>query len=258
MPLAGPPANVVNRDFHKTEKKMTRMLHFHHAGLPDELAAGLARYVAERLKEAVLARGKALLIVSGGSTPVPFLRALSDMPLDWPSVTVTLADERWVGPTHADSNERLVREHLLRGDAARARFVPLYNGAATPQDGLAHVEEALAALPWPADVTVLGMGGDGHTASLFPHAPELPAALDDTAPGRALAVASPKAPNVPVPRVSLNRKSLLDAALLVLHVTGDGKVPVLRQALQEGPVADMPIRLALHQSRVPCHVFQAP
>lgn len=234
------------------------MLHFHHADTADELARALARYVAERLKEALAARGQALLVVSGGTTPVPFFEALSSQALDWPRVAVTLADERWVPPTHADSNERLVRGHLLEGPAAAAQFVPIYNGSASAEEGRDDVEDQLAALPWPADVMVLGMGGDGHTASLFPHAGELPAALDEASTQRAIAVAAPALPNVPVDRISLTRRALLDASQIVLHVPGEAKAEVLRKALQEGPVVDMPIRLALHQSRVPCHVFQTP
>lgn len=233
------------------------MLHFHHADSAQALALALARYVAERLREAVALRGRALLTVSGGSTPVPFFEALSGIALDWGKVFTTLADERWVDASHPDSNERLVRLHLARGHARDVRVVPLYNGAPDPEAGLADAEARLGALPWPADVTVLGMGGDAHTASLFPHAAELSAALDDHAATRCLAVAAPAAPNVPLPRISLNRRALLDTAQLVVHVTGAAKQAVLRQALQEGPVTDMPIRLALHQGRVPCHVFQS-
>ena len=237
--------------------RMNQMLHFHHADTAGDLAGALARYVAEQLRQAVQRRGRALLVVSGGSTPVPFFEALSGQPLDWNEVCVTLADERWVDAAHPDSNERLVRLHLLKDQAGAARFMPLYNGASTPDKGLADVEARLAGLPWPADVTVLGMGGDAHTASLFPHAAELPAALDEHATTRCVTVAAPKAPNVPLPRVSLNRHALLDAAQLVVHVTGEAKQAVLRQALQDGPVTDMPIRLALCQGRVPCHVFQS-
>jgi 6-phosphogluconolactonase len=236
---------------------MNPMLHFHHADSADELARALARYVAERLRQALDQRGQALLIVSGGSTPVPFFEALSLELLDWHKVFITLADERWVDASHADSNERLVCAHLLKHEAEAACFVPLYNGAATAQEGLPQIAARLEAVPWPADVTILGMGGDGHTASLFPHGPDLAAALDDTNPARCVAVGVPSAPNVPVARVSLSRRCLLDTAELVVHVTGESKQSLLREAMREGPVVDMPIRLALHQSRVPCHVFQS-
>jgi 6-phosphogluconolactonase len=126
----------------------------------------------------------------------------------------------------------------------------------TPVSGLADMQASLAALPWPADVVVLGMGGDGHTASLFPHMPEWAALPGDDA--RCMAVASPAAPNVPVPRLSLTPATLLDAKALVIHITGSAKLALLQQAQQAGPVADLPIRLALHQSPVPCTVFHSP
>jgi 6-phosphogluconolactonase len=242
------------------------LLHFHHAVSPSDLAVDLARFVAERLRVAMARRGQALLVVSGGSTPVPFFEALSQEDLDWPRVAVTLADERWLPAGHADSNERLVRQHLLQGHAAAARFVPLYNGGATPEQGQPHTEAALAALPWPADAVILGMGGDGHTASLFPQAPcllawpvqtDANATVDTTAP-LSMAVPMPSAPNVPVPRLSMTPQALLQTSQLIVHITGQAKLGLLRQAMQPGPVADLPIRLAVLQTHVPCAVFHSP
>jgi 6-phosphogluconolactonase len=248
MALSATCGNELNR--------MSVLIHFHHASSPTLLAADLARFVADRLREALAQRGQALLIVSGGSTPVPFFEALSGEDMDWRCVMVTLADERWVSADHADSNERLVRQHLLRERAAAASFMPLYNGALTPTSGLADVLTSLAVLPWPADVVVLGMGGDGHTASLFPHMPEWAALPGDGV--RCMTVASPIEPNVPVPRLSLTPHALLDTKALIIHITGAAKWALLQQAQQAGPVADLPIRLALHQSHVPCTVFHSP
>lgn len=231
--------------------------HFHHARCADALALDLANFVAHCLREGLTKRESALLVVSGGSTPVPFFKALSGMALDWSRVSVTLADERWLPPEHADSNEQLVRAYLLVGAASKARLVPLFNGAATPETAEPDVEKALNALPWPADVVVLGMGGDGHTASLFPHAPELAAALAEGEGPRCCPVAAPAAPNVPVPRLSLTRRALLDTRHLVVHVTGAAKLALIEQAAQDGPLETWPIRLALLQSRVPCEVFHA-
>lgn len=230
---------------------------FHHAGDPALLALDVADHMAGLLRQGVAERGRALLIVSGGSTPVPFFQALARCALDWSAVTITLADERWVPPDHPDSNEALVRAHLLRANAAAAHFVPLYNGAATPAEGVPELEATLAALPWPADAVVLGMGADGHTASLFPDAPELPYALIDAAPARCLAVASPTPPNVPVPRVSLTRRALLDTRQLIVHLTGEDKLELLHQAMLPGDVAEYPIRAVLQQHAVPCHIFHA-
>lgn len=222
------------------------------------LAQDLADVVADQLRDGLARRGQALLIVSGGNTPVPFFERLSLAELAWSQVSVTLADERWVPPSHADSNARLVQRHLLQGPAAQARWLPLVNSVPTPAEGQPALEHALADLPWPADVLVLGMGGDGHTASLFPHDAALPQALDERedAP-RSVAVAAPERPNVPVPRISLSRRALLDARLIALHIVGADKWKLLHQVLEPGPVEDFPIRLALHQTQVPCHVFHA-
>ncbi|HYR25392.1 MAG TPA: 6-phosphogluconolactonase [Aquabacterium sp.] len=230
---------------------------WHTAADAAALARDLALTVAGLLRAGIAERGQALLIVSGGSTPLPFFEALAQQLLPWAQVTITLADERWVPATHPDSNERLVRAHLLQGHAAPARFVPLFNGAASPQAAQAALDAVLRSLPWPADAVVLGMGGDGHTASLFPHAAELHQALDLDDAGRCIAVGAPSAPNVPVPRISLTARALLDARQVLIHVTGAAKVELLRQAMQPGPVAEWPIRLALHQQQAPCHIFQA-
>lgn len=221
------------------------------------LAQDLARFVAQRLRNGLAERGQALLIVSGGSTPLPFFKALSQAELDWSKVSITLADDRWLQPDQADSNERLVRAHLLQGPAAQAHFVSLVTPDATPHEGRAAIEARLNALPWPADVVVNGMGGDGHTASLFPLTPELTAALDDAHSGLCLAVSAPTLPNVPVPRLSLTRRALLHTQVAVVHLTGASKLTLLRQAAEAGPVAAWPIRIVLHQTSVPVHVFHA-
>lgn len=243
---------------------MTPLTHLHHAPDAALLAKTLADFVAHRLRVGLADRGQALLVISGGSTPVPFFEALAQCELDWSRVTITLADERWVPPDHADSNARLVKAHLLQGRATSAIWVPLFNDAATPQLGQAAVEQTLAVLGWPADVVVLGMGGDGHTASLFPYAPELSVALASVAgqPGRepgprCMAVAAPALPNVPVARLTLTAQALLDTRCMVLHITGAAKWALLQDALQSGPIEQWPIRLALHQDRVPCEVFHA-
>jgi 6-phosphogluconolactonase len=222
-----------------------------------QLALALCEFVTARLRAALAERGHALLVVSGGNTPLPFFKALSQVDLDWSQVSITLADDRWLPPDHADSNERTVRASLLQGPAAQAKFVSLVTDAATPFEGQPAIEARLKTLPWPADVTLFGMGGDGHTASLFPFTLELTTALDDAHAPLCMAVSAPLLPNVPVPRLTLSRRALLDTRVAVVHITGASKWALLQQACEPGPVAEWPIRLVVRQQAVPVHAFHA-
>lgn len=225
----------------------------HRAADAASLAVDVAAAVEAALRESLAERGRATLVVSGGATPVPMWQRLSKAELDWTQVTITLADERWVPVVDPASNEALVRRHLLRDEAAWARWVPLYNGMATPQEAQPAVEARLATITWPADVVVLGMGGDGHTASWFPGQ-----VMDAAWQAHCVAVGTPLAPNVPVPRMTLTPRTLLDARHMILHLTGADKEPVLARALTLGNTIELPVRRALHEAVAPCHVYFAP
>lgn len=208
-------------------------------------AADMARRIAVILGDAIATRGVATIALSGGRSPRPVLEALSGAALDWDKVIVTLVDERWVAPDHADSNERLVRETLLRGDAAKARFVPMKNEAADAYAGQAACEAAFAALPWPLDIVLLGMGEDGHTASLFPDAKELAEGLSTQA--LTLAVTPPAAPHQ---RMSLSARGILNSRHVFLQIGGAAKKAVYDRALAGGAVEELPVRVALGQHAV--------
>lgn len=229
---------------------MARLLEYADA---DTAAAALALHVAGRLKADLAQQEQSVLVVSGGRSPVPFFRALAAQPLDWKRLIVTLADERWVPPDHPDSNEALVRRHLLTGHAAAARMVPLWSEAASPEAAAQALTPVLAALPRPFGQVVLGMGEDGHVASLFPDAPELPEGLRTEAP--ALAVHPGGAPH---PRLSLSLSALLQSRELALLISGEAKARLLERALGEGPVEELPVRAVLRQAVVPVSVFWAP
>jgi len=194
----------------------------------ESAARYLADTVAAALRAAVAARGQASLLVSGGKSPIPFFHALSQQALPWAQVWISLADERWLPPDAADANARLVAEHLLTGPAAAARFIPLKSDAETPEAGLAVSTAALAQIPRPFDVVVLGMGEDGHTASLFPGAAGIEAAL---APAGSASLVAIDPPAAPYPRISLTVPALLDTRLLLLALQGQKKEQVYREAL---------------------------
>ena len=221
----------------------------------DALAGALASEVAAGLRAAIGARGLASLVVSGGRSPIKFFQQLRTQPLDWSRVCIALADERWVDTDDADSNEKLVRDHLLQDAAAAARFAGLKNGAPTPDLGAVSAWETFARVPRPFDIVVLGMGDDGHTASLFPKSPNLAGALNSAAAAGCVGMWSPTAPHA---RLSLNLSALLDSRHIFLLLSGNSKWQVYQTAAQAGPVEEMPIRCVLRQTHTPVDVTWAP
>jgi len=203
-----------------------------------EIAAlTLAAELGEILESAIEARRAAALVVSGGTSPAPMFRQLRERCLDWSKVTIVPSDERDVPLDHLDRNERMIREELLQGPAAGATLCSLIPPGSLP----AHF-----------DATVLGMGDDGHTASLFPQSPDLPAALESTAP-----LARLRAPHLENDRVSLTPRALLASTRIFLLMFGENKRRVYEQALRDGPVSGYPVRVILRQDSVPVTVFWA-
>jgi 6-phosphogluconolactonase len=221
----------------------------------ETLSRELAALVAGNLTAAISARGLASLVVSGGRSPVRLFEILRTQPLDWGRVCIALADERWVSPEDPGSNERLVRDFLLKDHAASARFLGLKNGAPTPDLGAVSAWETFARVPRPFDAVILGMGDDGHTASLFPGSPNLPGALNPAAAAGCVGMWAPVAPH---PRLSLNLTALLDSRRIVVLITGESKWRTYAAACGPGPVEDMPIRAVLRQSRTPVDVMWSP
>jgi 6-phosphogluconolactonase len=203
----------------------------------------LANRLAGELRQALATGGRASLAVPGGTTPGPIFDVLSAVDLDWARVDVLLTDERWVPEASERSNTRLLRQRLLVGRAAQARIVPLYAAAAAPEERLADLAQGVAAV-LPLTVVLLGMGADMHTASIFPGADQLQAALH----GDAVLVPM-RAPGAPEPRVTLSARVLRGAMSRHIVITGAAKRQALEAARQMTP-EEAPIAAVLKGSVV--------
>lgn len=221
-----------------------------------DLAAGLAARVKGALEEAIALRGRAILAVSGGSTPVLFFKALSKQEMAWEQVTIMLVDERMVPATHERSNAMLVRDNLLQDKAANAFFVPMFQGAFDEGDAAHQIETVMKrAQLVPADFLILGMGNDGHTASFFPGGDHLLDAID---PRQEALVLPMHAEGAGEARLTLTLPVLLAAREIALHIEGAEKRAVLDRARADGTLAkDMPVRAVFENSVRPVRVFWA-
>lgn len=215
----------------------------------------LALDVADALQAGLAAGRGASLVVPGGHTPIPLFERLAQAELDWDDVWITLGDERWVATSDASSNERMVRQHLLCKAAAASHFIGLRNGATSAAAGARASWSAIADLPRPFDFMLLGMGEDGHVASLFPHSPGLEQALDLSEHPGCIAMTAPAPPSE---RLSLNLRALLDSRRIAILITGKAKWATYERARGAGAVAEMPVRALLRQQNVPLTVYWAP
>ncbi len=231
-----------------------------HTVSPDELNVRLAQDIAQRLAVAIQARGFAVLSVSGGKSPVALFEALRVIDIDWSRVRITLVDERYVPRNHPDSNALLVQMHLLQDLAAKAQLVFMVANAIGPLSSPAvHAKAAGIALlaAGTADVLILGMGADGHTASLFPDAPHLSEALDLRNSQTCVAIELEKPPaHAPYPRITQTLAQILSARHIVLPLIGSDKLHTLQQAWSHATPA-LPISLVLHQSQTPVALWLA-
>lgn len=217
----------------------------------------LADEIVTRLKGAVESCRNASLVVSGGTTPETLFADLSERDAPWDKVWITLSDERWIPPSEDGSNEKLVRSKLLRGKAASAHFVSLKTDDAKPESAQATVEARISAMPKPFDVLLVGMGDDGHIASLYPDSPELKAILDTDAPALVHAVHAQNAAATG-DRMTLTLRAILDSKWIVILIKGDEKMKTYKLAKSGGDVSKMPVRALLAQSAVPVETFWSP
>ena len=209
----------------------------------DTMAAAASIAVEAQLSAGLAARGRASLVATGGRSPGRVYDRLKDAALDWAHVAVTLSDERHVDVDSPNANVRQLRERLFVGAAAKARYLPLTD----------YAEPALKLL-MPFDAVLLGMGEDGHVASLIPSSPVMAEAMDPA--GQALVAESPEGfGSPPIARITLTLSALLQSRAIFLLIAGEAKRQVIEGALAG---ADLPVRAILNQDRVPVRVFWSP
>lgn len=199
----------------------------------DALCRAVAPGLAETARAGIRERGAASLALAGGSTPFPVYRRLAGEPIDWSHLTLLPGDERWVPATDPASNLRAIRETFVD---LPVRFGPLVPADPGPTPSLDTARQTLADVARPFDACVLGMGSDGHFASLFPGAPELATALDPTGSEPVVVVhPDPLPDDAPYARVSLSLSAILASRRLMLLIRGDDKRKVLDAARGADP-----------------------
>lgn len=218
-----------------------------------EMATGLADCLAEAIERGVAERGQACLALAGGSTPVAAYELLDQRSLPWDRVTLLPTDERWVGPNDALNNARMLREQLSHAGASGCRIIQLADTSRPPEQALDGLETLLNGLPRPFDLVLLGMGTDGHTASLFPDDPEIESNLASKRPA---VPAHP--PSQPTARVSLTPLRLSETRKAVLAISGRSKRDVLTRALSCDPDDAPPIARTAARLKSPIHIHWCP
>ena len=213
----------------------------------EQLSQAFADFAATTLQNTLAHKPQATLVVPGGNTPRYYLPALAKCKLPWDRIAVTLSDERWVDVNDEQSNEHLVKQHLMNHLPANTRFVGLKTHHDNPFDAIDEIHQRLDRLPLPLSLTVLGLGEDGHIASLFPGmSPDL------LLTHHCVAVAPPIAPSS---RASLSLNILANSENIALVVIGKAKRHLLDQ-LNEYPDPKLPIVWLLQRTHATITVFE--
>ncbi len=216
---------------------------FHDCHNDDAWTWAAAVAISSAMRRALEQQPRARLLLSGGTTPAPVFRALSKAPLDWSRVDIGLVDERWLLPSDKDSNAYLVSAHLLRNHAASAHFESLTRPGRSIEMALSAANLHAQRIP---SVVVLGMGDDGHTASLFPGMHGLDAALASAYPYVAVDAVGCAGAGPWPRRISLTPTGLEPAPTRLLLLRGEGKRKVFERALAGTDPREMPIRIAFN------------
>ena len=227
------------------------MIRFNQYNTTEELFNETAEMCREELEKR-LTTGKTALVVSGGTTPQPLFERLAEMPLNWPDVTILPSDERWLDPTHSASNERLIREHLVTGHASQAQVQGFKLDAESPFDAEAELNGQLSKLLIDYAVAVVGLGLDGHFASLFPGTPQLTDAMRYEQEKYCSAIDATGCPVAGdyTQRMTLTLSAILKANRVILLFKGDDKIALIKQVLDDDPsVRELPVYQLLKQTQ---------
>jgi 6-phosphogluconolactonase len=203
--------------------------------------------------------GGATLLVSGGSTPKAIYTQFANTDLAWHKVSIAMVDERYVPLTHPDSNEAMIKSCLMTDRASAASFNGLYSKASSLADAAKNAEQVYSSLTKDIDLIILGMGSDGHTASLFPSADGITTAMDKASQRIVFPLVANKSDvtGENLERISLGLTAILSAKKIILLITGDDKLAVYKQALT-ADADELPIAAVLQQNSTHVDVYWAP
>ncbi len=217
----------------------------------DELAEAVAGDVGFIIESALDARGQTLIALPGGKTPAPIYEKLAAMPIKWKHVTIIPTDDRLVAVDNPLSNAALLAKAFM---PKGARVLPIASENKDHKAAGNAADARLQDLHWPPDLVWLGVGGDGHTASIFA-GPDLDDALNAPKARRAVGVLpDPLPPEAPVARVTLTRNAILSARTLMIVLTGDDKKVMLERAIKDGPLSSLPVGRVLADAEQPIDI----
>ncbi len=211
------------------------------------------------LETGLATNGKASFVVPGGTTPAPVFQQLSQQPLDWENIQIAASDERWLAPSHQQSNQKLIQSSLLINLASKASLIAMKNSHSTAAAGEAECNQAYQALHSPIDIVMLGMGTDGHFASLFPGSPQIKSALDLNSTKSCIAIDAEgcEIAGDYTERMSMTLAALTNSKLIILLLTGEQKLEVIKTAKQTKTTTNLPITALLNQTKVDVDIYWA-
>lgn len=217
-----------------------------------DMAAAAAQAAIDAISAGLDAKGAACISLPGGNTPLPAFERVADASLDWSRVTIIPGDDRLVGSDDPLCNSSMLKRHF---EPIGAYVVRMNLHSDDVQAAGDTIDLRLANVEWPPDLVWLGIGNDGHTASILP-GPDMESALTTALPRRVVGVLpDPLPPEAPVARVTLTRAALLSAARLMIMLAGEHKRRVLQQAISQGDASSFPIGRVLAQAQCPVDIY---